>query len=267
MALRIVQRGTGATRPLVLAFLVWPFMDAALRKAFGPGPCIVADSSAHGSERLADLMEYAHQGAGLASASAVALVGYSMGCQRVRALRLAGAEVAAYLLIDGTHASWPPQDWQITWIHDLASQARRGRVLFVATHTQQVYTEELTPPETPFASTRTVLRLATGFPLEEAGPVDNPAISREGDLWIYSFRSAPIDANAHSQQLSIVLPRLAAQHTAPRLTGAPPPPSPGPPSSPSSPASGASPSRPGSPGLAFAIAAVGLGLLLTMDSR
>jgi hypothetical protein len=226
-------------------------MDAALRQAFGSGPCIVADSSAHGLETLPELMEYAHHGAGITRVSTLALIGYSMGCQRVRALRLAGAQATAYLLIDGTHASWPPQDWQIAWLRQLADQARRGRVLFVASHTQQTYTEELTPPETPFASTLTVLRLATGFPLEQAGTVDAPAVSREGALWVYSFRSAPVDANAHAQQLSTVLPRLAAQHVAPRLAGAPSPPAP----------------EGSSPGIALALAAIGVGLLLTLDSQ
>jgi hypothetical protein len=257
MALRIVQRGTGGTRPLVLAFLVWPFMDEALRKAFGPGPCIVADSSAHGKETLADLMEYAHDGTELTSSSGVALVGYSMGCQRVRALRIAGADAAAYLLVDGTHASWPPQEWQIAWLRDLADQARRGRVVLVASHTQQVYTEELTPPETPFASTLTVLRLATGFPLDQAGPVDAPAISRDGDLWVYSYRSGRIDANAHAQQLSTILPRLAAERVTPRLTGTP-----GSQHGPSQPTAAARSDFP-----VLALAALGVGLLVAAEWR
>ncbi len=87
MALRLVQAGEGHPRPLVLAFLVGGDLDPKLRAAFGPRPCIVADGVAKGP-MMGELLDFAHHRAGLREVSRVALVGYSAGCQRVRALYL-----------------------------------------------------------------------------------------------------------------------------------------------------------------------------------
>lgn len=219
MTLRVVQPGLGASRPLVAMFLMWEGLDVKIRQAFGPGPCIIADNSAKGAESMAELIEFAHIHAGLEQVSAIALVGYSAGCQRVRALRIAGTEATAYLLADGTHASWPPQDWQIAWLRELAEEARAGRVLLVASHTWQTYTERLTPPATPFASTLTVLRMATGFLLEKGGPPEAPEVSQDGALWVYSYATPESDARAHSYQAMVVLPKLAGIHVGPWLAG------------------------------------------------
>jgi len=218
MTLRVVQPGAGGPRrPLMLFFLWWAGLDAKTRAAFGPGPCIVADDSAKGAETLPEIAEFAHKAAGLQHISALGLAGYSAGCQRVRALRRAGAEASAYLLLDGTHASWPPEAWQIDWLRDIADQARRGRVLVVASHTYQTYTEELTRPLTPFASTVTVLRKATGFALERGGQPEAPRVSRDGQLWVYSYASAKADAKAHSYQAMFAGPKLATNHVGPWL--------------------------------------------------
>ena len=141
----------------------------------------------------------------------------------MRKLRIDGANADAYLLSDGTHASWPPQEWQIAWLRDLAAQARKGKVLVVASHTWQTYTEKLTPPLTPFASTVTVLRQATGFPLERGGSPEAPVISRDGQLWVYSYATKDADMKAHSYQAMVVQPKLAVQHVAPWLLNGPQP--------------------------------------------
>ena len=221
MALRLVQQGMGATRPLVAMFLASPVLDSKTRAAFGPAPCIVADISDKGTETLKDIMEFAHANAGVSSVSRFALIGYSAGCQRVRKLRIDGANADAYLLSDGTHASWPPQEWQIAWLRDLAEQAKKGKVLVVASHTWQTYTETL--KDKPYASTVTVLRRATGFPLERGGPPDAPVVSREGQLWVYSYATKTMDMVAHSYQAMVVQPKLAALHVAPWLLNGPQP--------------------------------------------
>ncbi|MRG98569.1 hypothetical protein [Polyangium spumosum] len=215
MALRLVQAGEGHPRPLVLAFLVSSDLDPKLRAAFGPRPCIVADGLANGP-MMEELLEFAHHRAGVHEVSRVALIGYSAGCQRVRALCMSGVRASAYLLADGTHASWPPAEWQIAWLRALADDARRGRILLVATHTFQTYTEEL-PKGRAFASTVRVLRMGTGLPLERAGPLERPAITRQGALWVYSYASAKADATAHAAQCSRVLPEMCARHVGPWL--------------------------------------------------
>src|SRR5262245_7511554 len=101
---------------------------------------------------------------GSGGVSKLALIGYSAGCQRVRAFSVAGVRADAYLLADGTHASWPPEDWQIAWLKELANEARAGEILVVATHTLQTYMEAL-PDGKAFACTLRVLREATGMAL------------------------------------------------------------------------------------------------------
>lgn len=223
MALRLVQPGIGATRPLVAMFLASGDLDRKIQAAFGPAPCIIADHTRDGKETLRDLMDFAYKNAGVSNVSRYALIGYSAGCQRIRKLRIDGAEAAAYLFSDGTHASWPPQEWQIAWLRDLAAQARKGKVLVVASHTWNTYTEKLTPPQTPYASTVTVLRQATGFPIERGGPPDAPVVSHDGQLWVYSYASKDADKVAHSYQAMVVQPKLAAHHVAPWLLKGPQP--------------------------------------------
>ena len=217
MALRLVQRGEGDPRPLVLGFLVGG-LEPQLRKAFGPAPCIVVDVATPPGPTMHEVLEFAHRTAGLQHVSRLALIGYSAGCQRVRALRLAGVSASAYLLVDGTHANWPPAAWQTAWLRELATEARQGRILVVATHTLQTYTEKL-PPGRAFSSTVRVLRAATGWPLDHSGPLDRPAVTRQGTLWVYSYASAEADAPAHAAQLVRVVPELCARHLGPWLRG------------------------------------------------
>ncbi|TKC93705.1 hypothetical protein [Polyangium fumosum] len=215
MALRLVQAGEGNPRALVIAFLIGAELDPRLRAAFGPRTCVMADGAASGP-MMEEILEFAHRRAGLRHVSRLALIGYSAGCQRVRALRLAGVEASAYLLADGTHASWPPADWQIDWLRQLVERARAGKALVVASHTMQTYTERL-PKGKAFASTVRVLRMATGWELDRAGPLDAPAVTREGSLYVYSYASAGIDAAAHAAQLVRVVPELSARHLRPWL--------------------------------------------------
>ena len=163
MALRLVQEGKGDPRPLVLGFFLGSDQDMYLPITVGERACLILDDSATGPA-LPELLEFAYRQAHLRQVSDLALIGYSAGCQRVRSLRLAGANASAYILVDGPHASWPPQEWQIDWLRDLANQARQGRVLLVASHTQQTYCEEL-PKDQAFSSSWPVLQMATGWRL------------------------------------------------------------------------------------------------------
>lgn len=135
------------------------------------------------------------------------LVGYSAGCQAVRALLMRGADPAAVVTIDGTHASWPPVDWQIAVWRALAGEARRSERIWVATCTQQRYTEHLKAGA--FASTRTVLERAIGETLEPGTEI------HIGGLHVISYPSANTDAAAHRAQHNQVLPEMLRRYVAP----------------------------------------------------
>lgn len=217
MPLHVLQAGQGASRPLVAAF--GPMAAAKLPKLLGPAACIVFDPDGHGSETMPQIVDFAARQAGFSAVSGTALIGFSIGCSRVRGLRVAGANAGAYLLVDGTHANKPPQPWQIGWLRDLAAQARAGQLLLVASHTFQTYVEKM--PQ-PYSAAVTVLRLATGFPLAQGGSATAPIVSKDplsgppaAGLWVYSYASAEADYEAHKYQGGPALHAMAAAHLAP----------------------------------------------------
>lgn len=225
MPLRLVQAGAPAgpvdNRPLVLCFLVGSDMDPSLRAALGPSACIVADVDAKGPQALTALRAFAAQKANLPAGAPLVLVGFSLGCSKVRTLLgdRALSDLVAVLTLDGTHASMPPRPDQLEPWEKLAGQARASTTLWVATHTMNTYVETLRPPAGPFLSTWSVLKLVTGLPLAELGTVDTPeaGMVREGDLVIYGFASKSCDAVAHGMQLRRVMPYMLATHMRPWL--------------------------------------------------
>lgn len=206
MTLRLVQRGRP---PLVLAYLVGPALDGALRAVL-PDHAIVATTDAAASPT--DLA-VAFATAGLPKSERVYLVGYSRGCQAVRSHLMRGVEVVGATTIDGTHASLPPQQWQLDVWTNLAAEARSGRRQWVATCTQMSYVEQIPIGEPGRAlSTRHLLERATGVELPAGHQV------HDGALHVLSFPSRTVDHDAHVRQLCDVLPLVLHRHVAPWLT-------------------------------------------------
>ena len=215
MSARLVQPGTGDRRALVVLYLAGSQVDAAVRAALGPGPCIVAYDDPDG-EPLFVTTEWALARADVVAFVVVALVGWSAGCLRgVRQRLREGANPSAVLAIDGLHASLPPAAWQIDPWQRYAARARVGERLLVLSATQQIYTERLTYGA--YLCTLNGLRRVTGWPLEEAGPLDAPAHHADGELHAYVYRSAAIDGAAHVAQQRVALPELLRLHLAPWL--------------------------------------------------
>ncbi|MDI1478913.1 peptidoglycan-binding protein [Polyangium sp. y55x31] len=219
--MRLVQPGSGDPRTLFIFYLVGQHLDAELRRVLGPGPCIVAYVQGKPTQSLDDAVAQARGLARFERLGRLCLVGYSLGCSGVRARLLEGSKsldaLAALLLVDGTHASKPPATWQIDVWQKQFDRARRGEILAIATHTLQTYVEHLSGQETPFLATVTVLRKATGFPLDAAGPVDAPVEVADGKLRVCSYQSKSIDAQAHILQQRKALPDLLARYVRPHL--------------------------------------------------
>jgi hypothetical protein len=55
--------------------------------------------------------------------------------------------------------------------------------------------------------------------LDRAGTVERPVVSREGELWVYSYASGEIDAGAHAAQLVKVVPEMCRTHLGRAVTG------------------------------------------------
>lgn len=207
--MRVVQRGTD----LVILWLVGSHLDQALRDAL-PGVTIVAFDNAVGvspREVCAAL--------GLERVHSLVCIGFSAGCGAVRSALRTGqlplADRLGVVCIDGTHASIPPEKWQLDIWRDLADQARRGERLFVATATNNVYTARL---DKPFMPTLHVLRAVE--PL--LTPADPPHEIHVRDLHLYAYASGECDKAAHAAQQTKVLPEVLARHVRPWLALDPP---------------------------------------------
>lgn len=219
MTYRLVSTGTGDRCAIVVAYLIHQRLDDDLRSAL-PGACILAYDDAAGEPLYATKVHA--RGAGWIDGPIV-LIGYSAGClQGIRQRLLDGADPDAVVAIDGTHASIQPKDWQLDpWKH-MATEARAGRKLFVATHTQLTYVE--TKPD-PYQATVTTLRQITGWKLAEAGPLPLGVEVSDGSLHVHSYQSGSADRAAHEAQARVVLPEMLRRYVAPWLglaAGVPP---------------------------------------------
>lgn len=218
MSFRVVALGEGEPRALVGLYLVGAHLDERLRAALTR--CTVVAFDDPNGERLDLTVRRAADAAGVESFGAVGLAGFSAGCLKgVRQRLREGARVDAVLAVDGTHASMPPEPWQLSIWSDLAAQAARGERLFVATHTQQTYVEHLRAIDGgPYLSTVSTLeRVTTWDTLRPGGPLDAPAYRAHGEFHLYSYASAPIDGAAHGRQQTIVLPEMLRRHVGPWL--------------------------------------------------
>jgi len=216
-AFRVVQLGRA---PLVVAYLVGSDLDDRMRKAL-PGAAIVATAEAPvqggdlaGARRLAAMPANAP----------VVLVGYSAGCQAVRAHLVAGVDAAAVVTIDGTHASKPPAAWQLDVWRTLAANARRGARLWVTTCCLQRYVEAL--PQ-PYLATSTVLSKVLGEQALATLPTSSLALDaypgprvwelHDHDLHVLAYGARNTDRAAHAAQQQIVLPEVLLNYVAPFL--------------------------------------------------
>ena len=201
MKFRAVAKGPG---PVCVLFLVGSHMDPALRSAL-PGWAIVAtDESGVGVTRAE--LDRARALVGTVGAE-LALVGFSAGCQGVRALLEAGVRPSHVATFDGTHDSIPPSHLG-TW-RELAAEARAGQAVWVGTCTQMTYVERIPVGQPGRAtSTRHVLEQACGVSLPPGTEV------HEGGLHLVSYPSADVDKAAHIAQQRDVMPALLTRYFA-----------------------------------------------------
>jgi len=214
MAFRLVQRGEGDRRPLVVLYLVGADADPDLRASLGPRPVIAGYDDPVG-EPLGSTIARASAAVGV-GISEVILAGFSAGCQAVRRELAAGHDPAGVLALDGTHADLPPQEAQLAPWRQYAERARACERLFIATCTQNTYVETDLPKNKRYSATVTVLRLLTGFALV---PSTTPEGAHEGALHVYSYSSERTDAAAHGRQQRLVLPTMLRRHVRPWLEG------------------------------------------------
>jgi hypothetical protein len=163
--------------------------------------------------------------------SKVVLVGYSEGCQAIRAHLLAGAQPWGVVAVDGTHSEMPEANrkYSIIPYRQAFDRARLNpdRALFVATHSGLTYVETLPKP---YASTHTTLERITGQQLPLPDPSDEPVVFKAGEAYVLSsgivgeteafkYHSGGDRWRAsHIKQARFILPKCLKDYVAPRLT-------------------------------------------------
>lgn len=215
--LHLLQTGEGPRRLLVIAYFC--ANKQALLDALPPSACVLIDNDSEGGrfarpvgagggvDALGRALVIAKAQAGDFALSARLLIGYSAGCQAVRAQLRAGEQPEAVLALDGTSGDWPHVlDSQVDPWKQLAERARANQALFVLTHTQQTYTEHRGAGS--FASTLTIARRVSGLPLLDAGPIDEPVEHGDEGFRVLSYASASIDAAAHIAQQTTAMPAI-----------------------------------------------------------
>lgn len=227
-AVRLVQAGEGASRPLVVGFLLGAQLDPQFRTLFGATPCMVAwqgfGAPEPGAQLIAEYEAVARK-AGWDGTGDIYFVGWSLGCSRIRSVLPAlHGKPRAVLCLDGTTASWPtPLPGQRDVWQELVRGARAGELTAVLTCTSMGYTEHLKAPETPYWATLHMLRDVTGWPLDVARTPDaedgDVGVSSDGELHVVRFASSDCDKQAHGDQQNKVLFWAARRWLLPLMAG------------------------------------------------
>jgi hypothetical protein len=202
MSFRVIQQGNGGKRDVVLMYLVGDRAQE-LASRVGPDACVVAEVVSNYSSEVTPWRK-ALEAVGAGSDFEVGriwLIGFSAGCQGVRAQLNEGCPADVVLACDGIHGSRPtPTEAQTaSWLR-LASYARSGRAVFSVSCSKT--------PATTFLTTEDMAKVTFGWN-GCYGSYSSPCVDRDGDFRIYgATNGGGSPADEHMDQLRKLLPRM-----------------------------------------------------------
>lgn len=202
MSFRVIQQGNGGKRDVVLMYLVGDRAQE-LASRVGPDACVVAEAVSNYSSEVTPWRK-ALESVGAGSDFEVGriwLIGFSAGCQGVRAQLNDGCPADVVLACDGIHGSRPtPTEAQTaSWLR-LASYARAGRAVFSVSCSKT--------PATTFLTTEDMAKVTFGWN-GCYGSYSSPCVDRDGDFRIYgATNGGGSPADEHMDQLRKLLPRM-----------------------------------------------------------
>jgi hypothetical protein len=223
---------------MVILYHLSAALDDAVMKALGPDPLIVnitepafdgkykhPKSIESVDVRVRTMLDSTPGSAGADyTLNRVCLVGFSEGCQAIRAHLYTGAQPWGVVLIDGAHSSWPSaaEAFEILPYRLAFLRGMTGSHLFVGTHSGLTYVETLPKP---YASTRTTLARITKMEMGEGEP-DIQIVGKAAYIYSYGIVSKAEAAElgmtdtwkaSHIKQARKVLPLVLQADVAPRL--------------------------------------------------
>lgn len=219
--LSLAQKGTGSGLVIFWAPMNDTTSPPGIGKdalaAIGPGPTVIT-VNAHGAETFSQILLFAAAKTGIKNFWLAGLIGFSAGCQNVRAVAYAGVLVYSITLLDGFHSEFPPSAAQLAYGESLVKHARAGEIVAVITHTY-------IKTEPKFTSTRATAERATGYTLTSPEPHDvltrtDPPRGSSADGWrgrlaVYSTWTAPdlagMQAAHRSQAQAPFFPKVISE--------------------------------------------------------
>ncbi len=206
MALRVIQPGSGSTRPLVLVYLQPLGSESAFN--LDPNVAIVADKEPSQNEYtdvapLNETLATLSQQLG-AIFSPVILAGFSAGGLAVRHLLNLGADPDVVVLADGTYgtdlAAWTAY----------AQKAIARQRVFVASYSSNIFMEPAHP--SPWRNLRTI----TGFNLPlgdvpgrpaDAPVTSKPIFTQSGNAIVYSYPDRDHESQGRHVLPTVLVPK------------------------------------------------------------
>jgi len=208
MALRVIQPGSGATRPLVLVYLQPLGSEGAFN--LDSNVAIVADKEPGQNDYpnvppLDETLAALSQQLG-ATFSPVILAGFSAGGLAVRHLLNMGADPDAVVLADGTYgtdlAAWTAY----------ARKAIAGQRVFVASYSSNVFMEPARP--SPWRNMRTITGFSTlplgpsASPMPAGAPVTTtPVFTQSGNAIVYSYPDLDHESQGRKVLPTVLVPK------------------------------------------------------------
>jgi len=208
MPLRIVQQGSGSSRPLLLVYHLNARNDDALRQASPSNALIVNDTTVGSSYAdtapLDQTIQTLKQMTGASSFSPIIIAGFSAGGFATRRILEQGGDPDALVIADGTYAT-APEGWA-AW-QAYAERAKRKERAFVTSNTSLLVPSSTWHVLSAIAGVTLPLGNVAGRPsdalmISGAGP----AHYQDGNFVIYSYPTN--DMPGHQYQGDIVLPAM-----------------------------------------------------------
>lgn len=209
MSIQLLQEGRGSVRPVALLYLVGN-QARAIAEALGPDVCVVSETVGNWNEETTPVAEaLAKVGATGFAVGPLWLIGFSAGCQGVRAQINRGVKAQHVVACDGIHLPLgAAQPFQLVW-KDVAARARLGYLTFSVSYSNTAATNF----KTTKASAMELFGASGCF-----GSYADPCVEREGSLRIYgATNGGGAPADEHMDQLRKLMLRMV--HDAKRDVG------------------------------------------------
>lgn len=204
--MRLVQK-LPSPKNLAIGWLIGSQCDSDLRKSLHESNIVMSEQSPL-TVTIVDI-QVARKLSGVSEDIPIILIGFSAGCQSVRACLLGNVveKLAGVAVFDGTHGAVPPLDWQINVWKNIAVKARNKELIFIATCSNMNYTKKIPIGQPGRATpTREILESVLNVTLNP-----DSEVFQDGLIFAKCYPSKSLDKEAHIYQQRVVMPDMLSR--------------------------------------------------------